>query len=104
MDKSLFEDLKKSLNESIEFAQGDPTKGTVRSLSFKALPELSKTQIKSIREETHLSAAAFANVIGVSAKTIEAWESGRSIPSGPSKRLLQMFKEKPEFTKEFIVR
>ena len=103
MDKSLFDSLKESLNEGIEFAKGDSTKGTVRNLTFKSLPELSEGEIKSIREETHLSAAAFASVLGVSVKTIEAWESGRSIPNGPSKRLLQMFKEKPEFTKEFIV-
>ncbi|CAM4108304.1 antitoxin HigA-2 [Saccharibacillus endophyticus] len=103
MDKSLFDSLKESLNEGIEFAKGDLAKGTVRNLTFKSLPELSDEEIKSIREGTHLSAAAFANVLGVSVKTIESWEAGRSVPNGPSKRLLQMFKEKPEFTKEFIV-
>lgn len=97
-----FEALKNSLNEAIEFSEGNTKKGTVRELTFVPLPELSRAEIKKIRENTNLSAAAFANVLGVSVKTVESWESGYSTPNGPSKRLLGVIQEQPEFAKTFI--
>ncbi len=103
MANSYFEALKQGLNEAIAYAEGDTKKGTMRELKFVPLPELSRTEIKHIREKTNLSAAAFANVLGVSVKTVEAWEAGSSVPNGPSKRLLGMFQEKPEFARSFIV-
>ncbi|NGZ77987.1 NadS family protein [Saccharibacillus alkalitolerans] len=103
MSSSYYNALEASLNEAVEFAKGDPKKGTVRELKFKPLPKFSKAEVKEIRTNTHLSAAAFANVLGVSVKTVEAWETGTSNPTGSSQRFLQVLKEKPEFAKEFIL-
>lgn len=45
-------------------------------------------QVKNIREKIGLTQKLFAKYIGVSTKTVEAWEAGRNKPSGPSNRLL----------------
>ena len=39
---------------------------------------------------------AFANVLGVSKRTVEAWETGRSTPSPTAKNLINLIAQKPE--------
>ena len=42
----------------------------------------------------------FAEAIGVSVKTIEAWESGRNKPQGPASRFLQLLDQDHHFLEE----
>ena len=37
----------------------------------------------------------FAGFMGVSTKTVEAWEAGRNMPDGPARRILAMLKVDP---------
>ena len=37
----------------------------------------------------------FAGFMGVSPKTVEAWEAGRNMPDGPARRILAMLKVDP---------
>ncbi|WP_282432928.1 helix-turn-helix domain-containing protein [Pelotomaculum propionicicum] len=39
-----------------------------------------------MRTKLDLSQSAFANIIGVSKKAVEAWEAGVNIPQGPAQR------------------
>ncbi len=55
--------------------------------------------IKSIRESIGLSRAELSELMGVSVKTVQAWESGRNKPNGSSARLLQILQVSPN---EFI--
>lgn len=58
------------------------------SIEIEPLVEYSADTIKDIRKRTGLTQALFAKWIGVSTRTVEAWEAGRNKPSGPSSRLL----------------
>lgn len=69
--------------------------------TIRPLADFTREEVKEIRPDTGLSQALFALALGVSSKTVEAWESGRNTPNGPSKRLLQLIKEKPEAIGEF---
>ena len=51
--------------------------------------------IRNIRNNAHLSQSAFAAAMGVSKKTVEAWEAGTSNPTGPARRLLSLIEENP---------
>ena len=42
------------------------------------------------------SQALFAMSLGVSLKTVEAWESGKNVPSGPALRMIEMLKDDPD--------
>jgi putative transcriptional regulator len=53
-------------------------------------PRCDASTVKELRKELQLSQHAFAKVMGVSPKTVEAWESARNIPSGSSCRLIEM--------------
>lgn len=53
-----------------------------------------KTEIRRIRESCGISQSMFANCMGVSKKTIEAWEYGKNTPTGPACRLLYILENK----------
>lgn len=56
---------------------------------------------KSLRVEYfHMSQNAFSEALGVSKKTVEAWESGRNQPEPSTRKLLYLLREKPELMKE----
>ena len=44
--------------------------------------------IAGIREKTGLSQARFAQLLGVSVRTLQDWEQGRRAPSGAARTLL----------------
>ena len=88
----VFGSVMKGLSESLEFAKGDSSKARRMSVTVASLPTYKDKEIKEIREELNLSQRNFAFVLGVSPKTVEAWESGRNIPQGPVQRFLQMLK------------
>ncbi len=48
------------------------------------------------RKKTGLSQSAFAALMGVSLRTLQAWEQGRRKPSGPASLLLQVATRHPE--------
>ncbi|PKL32735.1 MAG: transcriptional regulator [Spirochaetae bacterium HGW-Spirochaetae-10] len=86
-----FQDLKQGLYEALAYSQGK-TKARVhrRKLHVPPLPDYSGEDIKRIRERLNLSQKTLAAVLGVSAKTIEAWEAGRSEAHGSALRMLSI--------------
>jgi putative transcriptional regulator len=44
--------------------------------------------VASIRESTGLSQSRFAELLGVSVRTLQEWEQGRRAPSGAARTLL----------------
>lgn len=51
--------------------------------------------VTSIREKTGLSQARFAQLLGVSVRTLQDWEQGRRAPSGAAKTLLMVANNNP---------
>jgi len=52
--------------------------------------------VADIRETTGLSQARFAQLLGVSARTLQEWEQGRRAPSGAARTLLLMARRNPK--------
>ncbi|MDR0642054.1 MAG: helix-turn-helix domain-containing protein [Treponema sp.] len=59
--------------------------------------------IKQIRQRSGLSQVMFAGSLGVSPKTVEAWENGRNKPEGASRRLLEIVRDDPDFLRRFQI-
>jgi putative transcriptional regulator len=92
--RSLFERLRTGLEEGIQFAQG---KLSLRvTVIPDAPPRLLASDIIQLRHELKVSQTIFAQLLNVSAKTLQSWEQGTRRPSKASLRLLQLFKEKPQ--------
>ena len=51
--------------------------------------------VTTIREKTGLSQARFAQLLGVSVRTLQDWEQGRRAPSGAAKTLLMVADKNP---------
>jgi len=52
--------------------------------------------VTSIREQTGLSQARFAELLGVSVRTLQEWEQGRRAPSGAARTLLLIAQRNPQ--------
>lgn len=98
-----FEKIKTGLNEAIAYEKGNIRAKTVK-LTVVPVNTFRPEEIRSIRMETGLTQAFFAKYMGVSVKTVEAWEAGRNHPDGAACRLLALTRSDPGFpTKSGIV-
>ena len=52
--------------------------------------------VGAIREKTGLSQARFAELLGVSVRTLQDWEQGRRAPSGAARTLLLIADRDPK--------
>jgi putative transcriptional regulator len=52
-------------------------------------------EVASVREKTGLSQARFAQLLGVSVRTLQDWEQGRRAPSGAARTLLVVANKNP---------
>ncbi len=93
---SLFDEIKTGLNEAVEYEKGC-LKAKTTTLSIEPVSVFISSEIKSIRNSTVLTQILFAKYIGVSVKTIEAWESVRNQPHGAACRILYLTKKDPSF-------
>jgi putative transcriptional regulator len=51
--------------------------------------------VATIREKTGLSQARFAQLLGVSVRTLQDWEQGRRVPAGAARTLLIVARKNP---------
>lgn len=56
---------------------------------------LTPGEIKALRTGANLTQAGLASTLGVTAKAVEAWESGRNSPSGAASKLLRLIRANP---------
>ena len=92
---SLFNDLKEGLEEAIAYEKG-AGEATIKTYMILPVKEYSGEEIRDIRKKTGMTQSVFASYMGVSVKTVEAWEGGRTHPTGPVFRLLDMLSTSDE--------
>ena len=93
---SLFDDIKLGLTQAIEYEKGNLKAKKIKR-TVKPPERFTSSEIKEIRINTGLTQALFAEYMGVSVKTVEAWEAGRNHPDGAACRLLTLTRQNPAF-------
>ena len=93
---SVFDDIKTGISEAIAYEQG-MLSAKVTRLNISPVEKFSGCEIKEIRKSTGLTQVMFARYMGVSVKTVEAWEAGRNHPEGAACRLLALTRTDPDF-------
>lgn len=76
-------DLKEALQEVLAHRQGK------QSLAHYTV-DIEPSDIQKIRQKYLLSQKEFAQLFGVSIKTLQQWEQGRRQPQGPAQVLLKV--------------
>jgi len=56
--------------------------------------------VADARLKTGMTQAAFANIMGVSKRTLQEWEQGRRKPSGAAHTLLKIASTRPEVLRD----
>ncbi|MDR0862996.1 MAG: hypothetical protein LBN30_09535 [Oscillospiraceae bacterium] len=74
------------------------------TVEIRPIPSYEPTQIRAIRSRLDLTRALFGGVIGVSSKTVEAWEIGARQPSAAALRLIAELDTNPEYVSKIVKR
>ena len=92
--------IMRGLQEMLDHAQG---KIELRSNYISTTPPTVFTaeEIRGIRKNLNMSQGFFADVIGVSKKTVESWEYGRCKPSGAAARILMIASVDPDALRRY---
>ena len=94
--RSAGERMIESARQALAFAKGKPGDGCVVHV-----PD--DIDVKAIREKISLSQAEFARLFGLSKRTLEHWEHGRRIPSGPARAFLTVIAREPEAVRRALL-
>lgn len=70
---NIYESIMQGLNEAIAYEKGEKAARS-NTVTIAPLPEVSASEIKELRQSLNMTQSTFAAVMGVSNKTVEAWE------------------------------
>lgn len=98
---SVYESIVAGLTEAVTDAKAEKKTLHRQTVTIVPVKEYKASEIQDIRKKTGMSQKIFASYIGVSTKTVEAWEAGTNHPSGAASRLLSMMEMDVELIKKF---
>lgn len=90
------------MDKELEQFQADLLQ-SVREMKAGKAARTTHVQVPAAVEARHkvgVSQAAFAELLGVSKRTLQEWEQGRKQPSGAAKTLLQVAVQHPEVLRD----
>ena len=96
-----FDNLMASLKEAIAIERGE-LKGRKTIYEIQPVKKYDNTEIKQIRTSAGMTQPLFAKYMGVSSKTVEAWEKGTNHPTGTACRVINMLENKTFETLPFV--
>jgi putative transcriptional regulator len=100
---SVYKSIMQGLDEAVKYQEGKIDARRTK-IAVKPVESFSSEDIKQIRKQVGLSQVLFASSLGVSKKTVEAWERGRNTPEGPSRRLLQLIRDNPRMIENYVIK
>ena len=83
-----FSGLMDGLTEALSYEQGKTVAET-----YTRKRSLPSVNVVEIRSSLHMTQRSFASMLGVSCRTIEAWEAGKSNPTPTAKKLMYLIQE-----------
>ncbi|MGL9773698.1 MAG: NadS family protein [Sodalis sp. (in: enterobacteria)] len=92
MEKKLFDQLTKSMEQMVAIEKGELPPDAVHR---DHLPD-----VKSMRASSELTQGEFAEAVGVSPSLVQSWEQNCRVPSGSSLKLLLMIERDPSLLTE----
>jgi len=78
-----------SAKQALAFARGEKDHGCIVHIP-------AEIDVKAIRKKVHMSQNEFALAFGVSKRTLEHWEHGQRVPTGPARAFLMVIAREPD--------
>ena len=100
-NKNVYNSIVTGLNEAIEDANSNQPILKRHKVIVEPVKVYEADEVKKIRNSTGMSQKTFASYVGVSDKTVEAWEAGTNHPSGAASRILNMMEIDKDLIKRF---
>ena len=94
-DVDFFSGIMDGLHEALAY-----TKGKAAADTFARKRSLPTVNVVEIRSDLAMTQKAFAELLGVSCRTVEAWESGKSTPTPTAKKLMFLIQEDHSLVKK----
>jgi len=90
-----FSKLRAGLEDAIAYRKG-ARKLTVREVDVEPPAPMRARDVVAVRSRLRVSQAAFARILNVSPRTIQAWETSAREPSDAALKLLDVARKHPE--------
>lgn len=98
-----YDSIIKGLNEAVQYEEGKLGKTKVDRVKITSLPHFHGAEIREIRLKQKMTQKTLAAVLGVSNKTVEAWESDKNVPEGPAQRLLELMQKDDNLFEKYSI-
>ncbi len=92
---SAFSKVKAGLEDAIAYHRGTRLL-TVRDIELAPPHPMGAKEVLAVRARFRVSQAAFARILNVSPRTVQAWETSARRPSDAALKLLSVAKKHPE--------
>lgn len=98
----VYDSIMKGLSEAVEHAQGKRRLKT-NSITIQPVAPYTGEEIRKLRLDMQMTQISFAEVFGVSVKTVEAWEANRNLPDGPARRMMAILQADPQIVRRLKI-
>ncbi len=88
--------IMQNLAEVEAYFKGEPNNVEVHTVTIDVPPRFDAKTVKQLRKRLDVTQNTMAHLLGISPRTVEAWEIGRAEPNGSSRRLLELFQKDPK--------
>ena len=96
-DIDFFSGIIEGLNEALAYE-----KGKANAETFTRKQSLPNVNIIETRKSLGMTQNTFAKMLGVSCRTVEAWEGGKSTPTPTAKNLIYLISEDHSLVNKLI--
>ncbi len=87
-DIDFFSGIMEGLQEALAYE-----KGTATAATFARKRSLPDVDVAEIRKSLSMTQRVFADMLGVSTRTVESWECGKTTPTPTAKKLMYLIRE-----------
>lgn len=85
-----FSGVMEGLEEALAYS-----KGKAAAETFTRKRSLPSINVNDLRKSLGMTQKLFASMLGVSCRTVEAWEAGKTTPTPTAKKLMYLIQEDP---------
>ena len=94
---NFFDGLMGGLKDALAIEKGD-----VQAEAFRRKRMLPDDDVSEVRKALSLTQKSFACMLGVSTRTVESWEAGRTTPTPTARKLIHLISQDKEIASKLM--